>query len=386
MLSWEYPPVVAGGLARHVHALSARLAQIGVEVHVLTREGAAARAGEQHAGVMVRRVRQPEFPLGDMDAFLPWVDRMNADMLAAGGELAGGFDLVHSHDWLVAGAARELARQRRLPWVVTVHATEFGRHQGWVSRHPQSHIHRAERLMVRDADRVIACSHYMRDHIAAAFGLPGVRVEVIPNGIEPAGAPSAGDLESLRARFAAPEHQLVLLAGRLAFEKGFHLALDALPTLIDRIGGVRFVVVGSGTAEADLRAQAERLGLLEHGTFTGWAGDELLGSLYRVADVCVVPSLYEPFGLVALEAMAAGCPCVVADTGGLRELVPGDLHVGLRFRAGDVRSLAETVEELLTEPALRARLAARAREHALGFDWEDVALRTAAVYASLKGV
>ena len=167
------------------------------------------------------------------------------------------------------------------------------------------------------------------------------------------------------------------------YEKGFQLALDALPGLIERLGNVRFLVAGSGTHEQELRAQASRLGLDDHGTFLGWIGDDVLHSLYRIADLCVVPSLYEPFGLVALEAMASGCPCIVADTGGLREVVPGDERVGLRFNGGDAEHLETMVERLLTDDELRDRLVAEASEHVLRFDWGDVARQTAAVYDEL---
>ena len=331
----------------------------------------------------VHRVREPDFPKHDLDAFIAWVDHMNADMLATGGELGGGFDLVHSHDWLVAAAARRLARRRRLPWLVTVHATEYGRHQGWVDKHPQSHIHGVEKRMARAADRVVVCSSYMRSQVTEVFGLPRSRVTVIPNGIDPLDLQPVADLPRLRARFAAPDEKLVLLVGRLVWEKGFHLALDALPGLIRRVGRVRYVIAGTGTADAELKEQAERLGLMEHGTFIGWTGDDVLHSLYRIADLCVVPSIYEPFGLVALEAMASGCPCIVADTGGLREVVPGGRRVGLRFRARSVRSLERMAEQLLTDDALRSRLVAEASEHVLRFDWVDVARQTAAVYESL---
>jgi glycogen(starch) synthase len=239
--------------------------------------------------------------------------------------------------------------------------------------------------MARDADRVITCSHYMRGQVCDAFGVPAERVAVIPNGIDPSDLVPVADLPRLRARFAAPEEKLVLLVGRLVHEKGFHLALDALPTLIRRLGSVRFLVAGSGMAEAELKAQAERLGLMEHGSFIGWTGDDVLHSLYRLADLCVVPSLYEPFGLVALEAMASGCPCIVADTGGLREVVPAGRRVGLRFRARSARSLAIMAERLLTDDALRVRLVAEASEHVLRFDWADVARQTAAVYGALSG-
>jgi glycogen(starch) synthase len=232
--------------------------------------------------------------------------------------------------------------------------------------------------MARAADRVVVCSAYMAAQVRDVFGVE--HVSVIPNGIDPGDLQPVADLPRLRARFAAPEEKLVLLVGRLVYEKGFHLALDALPGLIRRVGRVRFLVAGAGPAEAELRAQAERLELMAHGSFVGWTGDEVLHSLYRIADLCVVPSLYEPFGLVALEAMASGCPCIVADTGGLREVVP---TVGLRFRARSARSLERMAQRLLIDEPLRERLVAEASEHVPRFDWADAARRTAAVYAEL---
>jgi glycogen(starch) synthase len=384
ILSWEYPPLIEGGLARHVRKLSEQLVAHGVEVHVLSRGDESMAAEEEVGGVWVHRVREPLRPR-DLGEFVTWVEHMNADMLAAGVELGDrfDFDLVHGHDWLVAGAGDHLARRFRCPLVVTIHATEYGRHQGWVDKHPQSYIHGVERWMANRADRLITCSHYMRGHVADVYGLEEDRVTVIPNGIDPLDLQPVDDLERLRARFAAPDERLIVLVGRLVYEKGFQLALEALPGLIERLGDVRFLVAGSGTHEQELRDQASELGLDPHGTFLGWIGDDVLHSLYRIADLCVVPSLYEPFGLVALEAMASGCPCIVADTGGLREIVPEDDRVGLRFNGGDAEHLEAMVERLLTDDPLRERLVAEASEHVLRFDWADVARQTAAIYDEL---
>jgi glycogen(starch) synthase len=377
--------VIEGGLGRHVRKLSEHLVRDGVEVHVLTRGGGRLPVQEERHGVIVHRVREPQFPT-DINAFVRWVKAMNSHMLELGRELCErhAFDLVHSHDWLVAGAAEALAQQIAQPWLVTVHATEYGRHQGWVQKHPQSHIHAAEHGMVRRADAVITCSRYMRSHVARVFGVPLRSITVIPNGLDPRDLePVVSDLDGLRARYAAPSDRLVLLVGRLVHEKGFHLALDALAPLISRLGDVRFLVAGTGTAEAELKRQARRLGLTGHGTFLGWVGDDMLHALYRVADLCIVPSIYEPFGLVALEAMASGCLCVVADTGGLREVVPGDGTVGLRFPSRDSGALEAVLEQILTDDEARAQLVAEAREHVLRFDWVEVARRTQEVYGEL---
>src|SRR3954447_23743030 len=389
MLSWEYPPVIEGGLARHVRKLAEALARQGVGVDVLTR-GLGAGTDEREsafqriAGVNVHRVPEPGWPR-DLDRFVAWVDQMNEDMLAAGEAVCQerSYDLIHGHDWLVAKAAATLADRVGVPYVTTIHATEHGRHQGWVQDEPQSHIHAVERWMANRADRVIVCSHYMRGHVADIFEIDESRAAVIPNGVDPADLRPVEDLHTLRAQFAAPEQKLVLLVGRLVYEKGFQLALDAMPGLVERLGNVRFLVAGSGTHEAELKAQAERLGLNDHGTFLGWIGDDVLHSLYRIADLCVVPSIYEPFGLVALEAMASGCPCLVADTGGLREVVP-NADVGLRFRSRDPGSLAAMAERLLTDTQLCDRLVAEASEHVLTFDWADVARQVADVYSEVS--
>jgi glycogen synthase len=390
ILSWEYPPVIEGGLARHVRKLAEALVRQGVCVDVLTRGvGCEPQLGgacqPDSGGVNVHRVREPGWPR-DLDRFVAWVEQMNEDMLAAGEALAQehSYDLVHGHDWLVGRAAAELADRLSVPYVTTIHATEHGRHQGWVEKPPQSHIHSVERWMARRADAVIVCSYYMRGHVADIFDIDERRVAVIPNGVDPSELRPTGDLQALRLEFAAPHEQLVLLVGRLVYEKGFQLALDALPNVIERVGNVRFLVAGSGTHEAELKAQATRLGLSEHGTFLGWIGDDVLHSLYRIADLCVVPSIYEPFGLVALEAMASGCPCIVADTGGLREVVPVGERVGLRFNGGDAEHLGVMIERLLVDEGLRDRLVTEASEHVLRFDWDDIAQRTRGIYASLR--
>jgi glycogen synthase len=385
ILSWEYPPVIEGGLARHVRKLAQALVRQGVEVDVLTRGLGAGDEPEcttsRGDGVTVHRVPEPGWPR-ELDRFVAWVEQMNSDMLVAGEALAQerSYELVHGHDWLVAQAAAGLADSLGVNYITTIHATEHGRHQGWVHEAPQSHIHAVERWMAHRAEAVIVCSYYMRGHVADIFEIDERRVTVIPNGVDPSELQPTGDLGALRREFAAPHEKLVLLVGRLVYEKGFQLALDALPGVIERVGDVRFLVAGSGTHEAELKAQATRLGLDEHGTFLGWIGDDVLHRLYGIADLCVVPSIYEPFGLVALEAMASGCPCIVADTGGLREVVPVGERVGLRFNGGDAEHLGVMIERLLVDSTLRDRLVAEASEYVLRFDWEDIAQRTRGVY------
>ncbi|MGH2979058.1 MAG: glycosyltransferase family 4 protein [Solirubrobacterales bacterium] len=384
-MSWEYPPLIEGGLARHVRKLAENLVCHDVDVHVLTRGREESPPEELAEGVWLHRVLEPKRP-AELSEFIAWVEHMNTDMLAAGVELGDRFefDIVHGHDWLVSIAGDHLAKRFDAPFAVTIHATEYGRHQGWVDKHPQSHIHGIEHWMANRAEQVIACSAYMRDHIADIYAIEEERIAVIPNGIDPTDLQPGdeGEMRRLRERFAAPHQKLVLLVGRLVYEKGFQVALEALPKVIEELGDVRFLVAGAGTHEEQLRAQATELGLDAHGAFMGWIGDDVLHTLYRIADLTVVPSIYEPFGLVALEAMASGCPCLVADTGGLREVVPHE-EVGLRFRARDPESLASVAVRILADDELGRRLVAEAYDHVRSFDWSDVAEQTAGVYAEL---
>ena len=329
-------------------------------------------------------MREPERPR-DLGEFVAWIEHMNADMLAAGVEVGDryDFDVVHGHDWLVASAGDHLAKRFRAPFVVTIHATEYGRHQGWVDKHPQSYIHGVERWMANRAERVITCSAYMREHVADIYGLEESRVAVIPNGIDPSELVPVDDLDTLRGRFAQPHEKLVLLVGRLVYEKGFQLALEALPGLIERVGDVRFIVAGSGTAEHELREQATR------------ARPRRPRHLPRLdrrrRAALALPHRRPHGGALDLRAVRPGG----ARGDGLGLPLPRGRHRRAargraRTRTWACASARATRTRWPRWPsacsptsALRDRLVAEATEHVLSFDWADVARQVGAVYAEL---
>jgi glycogen(starch) synthase len=264
--------------------------------------------------------------------------------------------------------------------VATVHATEAGRHQGWLPEPLNRSIHSIEWWLTAQAHRVIACSAYMRWEVSRLFEVPTDRVDVVPNGLDPVRwLTSPEEVAAARARWA-PGEPLVSYTGRLVYEKGVQHLLAAVPRLRRRHPALRVVVAGTGPEEAALRQQARTLRLGRAVDFAGFIPDADLAALVAAADCAVVPSVYEPFGLVALEAAAAGTPAVVADVGGLREFVE-HRRTGLRFAAGDPAALAGAVDEVLRDEVLRRRLvrearAALDRDHA----WATVAERTVEVY------
>lgn len=382
MLSWEYPPRVVGGLGRHVHALATSLVRQGHEVVVVTRDHPDAPADAVVEGVRVVRVTEDP-PLVPFEELLAWVMAFNHSLTRAALRVLDGFgpDVVHAHDWLVAHAAKTLKDQTGVPLVATVHATEAGRHQGWLPGPVNRAIHSVEWWLTYEARRVVACSAYMRDEVVRLFALPPDKVDVVPNGIDLAHwHADAAAVAALRHELAPGGAPLLLYAGRLEYEKGVQTVLQALPRLRRRHRGVRLVIAGVGTHEDELRAMARTLRVGRAVDFLGFLTPDDLAVLAAAADCALVPSLYEPFGMVALECAAAGTPLVVADTGGLREFVaPG--VTGLRFPPGNPAALADTVTRLLGDQVLSQRLVRDARGLlARDYTWDAIADRTAGTY------
>lgn len=381
MLSWEYPPRVVGGLGRHVNALARTLAAQGHDVHVVTRDHPDAPTAEVLEGVHVTRVTEapPVIPFGDL---VPWVLAFNNRVQAAAAELVHehDFDVVHAHDWLVAYAAAGLRAAFDLPVVATIHATEYGRHQGYLPGPMNKLIHQVEWWLTYEARRVVACSEYMRKQIGDIFQLPHDKTDVVPNAVATRDfAIPDEEVDAFRARATPDGQRMVLFAGRLEYEKGVQTVLRALERVQAAVGPVVFYVAGVGTYSDELRRLVDELDLVDVVRFTGFLEDHELRLHYAAADVAVAPSIYEPFGLVAVEAMACGTPVVVGDTGGLREIVSGG-H-GLSFPPQDADELAERLVAVLDDPALAAGLVARGRRRiAQRYDWQTVALRTTRVY------
>lgn len=382
MLSWEYPPNVVGGLGRHVAALARTLAAQGHDVHVVTRGQPGDVQDEVVEGVHVVRVDEAPPVIRLEDDLVPWVLAFNNRLTPAAARIIAQYDVdvIHAHDWLVAYAAASLKDAFHLPVVATIHATEYGRHQGWLPGPMNKYIHQVEWWLTFEARRVITCSNYMRDQVTRIFQLPPDKADVVPNAVARRDfAVDPDEVAAFRRRVTPDGERLVIFAGRLEYEKGVQTVLHALIRLYEIVGPVRFLIAGVGTYSQALRDMVVELGVEEHVHFTGFLEDHDLRLHYAAADVAVAPSIYEPFGLVAVEAMACGTPVVVGDTGGLREIV-ADGH-GLSFEPQDPEALTEKLIEVLTDDVLAEELVEKglARVQA-DYDWGVVAEATQAVF------
>lgn len=402
MLSWEYPPKIVGGIARHVEEIAWSLAKIpGLEVHVVTCDFPNAPANETTRGVHVHRVAPYEAPGGYAD-FVHWVHQLNAAMHDKAQSLieewlapkrkgakrkdpktlsANDGILLHAHDWLAYFAAVRLKHAYHIPLVATIHATEYGRNAG-IHNDLSRYIHNIEQELITEAWRVIVCTRFMHNELTTALNSPEDKLDIIYNGVAADKFEfdfPAEERRAFRSRFALPFEKIVMFVGRGVREKGAQVLIEALPKIRSQYKFTKLVIAGGGSKQ-HLMEQARSLGVGDQTFFTGFIPDDELLRLYKVADVACFPSLYEPFGIVALEAMAARTPVVVSDAGGLPEVVEANVTGSVTY-AGDANSLAGGIAHLLhNEPHAKA-MAERAfeRVHTV-FNWDLIASQTDAVY------
>ena len=380
MLTWEYPPRIVGGIARVVHDLSKRLIKDGHEVTVVTyRDSADVPEYENDKGVNVYRV---DNYMIHPNNFIDWIMQLNFNMLSKATEIInkeGGFDVIHAHDWLVTYAAKSLKNAYDIPIVATIHATEAGRNSG-IHDETQRYINDTEWLLTYEATEVIVNSNYMKNEIQRLFGLPFDKINVIPNGINLSNFTGIERDYDFRRQYAMDNEKIILYVGRLVYEKGVQHLIAAMPKILSNYNDAKLIIAGRGGMMDELRAEASNLGLNDKIYFTGYLNSKQVQKMYKCADVAVFPSTYEPFGIVALEAMLAGVPTVVSDVGGLDEIVTHGVD-GMKSYAGNANSIADSVTALLYDHQLATNVSKKAKQKVKDqFNWEKIAQDTHFTY------
>ena len=380
MLTWEYPPRIVGGIARVVHDLSKRLIKDGHEVTVVTyRDNADVPEYENDKGVNVYRV---DNYMIHPNNFIDWIMQLNFNMLSKATEIInkeGGFDVIHAHDWLVTYAAKSLKNAYDIPIVATIHATEAGRNSG-IHDETQRYINDTEWLLTYEATEVIVNSNYMKNEIQRLFGLPFDKINVIPNGINLSNFTGIERDYDFRRQYAMDNEKIILYVGRLVYEKGVQHLIAAMPKILSNYNDAKLIIAGRGGMMDELRAEASNLGLNDKIYFTGYLNSKQVQKMYKCADVAVFPSTYEPFGIVALEAMLAGVPTVVSDVGGLDEIVTHGVD-GMKSYAGNPNSIADSVTALLYDHQLATNVSKKAKQKVKDqFNWEKIAQDTHFTY------
>ena len=273
------------------------------------------------------------------------------------------FDVIHAHDWLTYLAGLEARRISGRPLVVHVHATELDRAGGLENRF----VTDIESLGVRLADRVIAVSRYTADRVAEIYGVARDRIRVVHNAI---------DAGRIRRRGRRRRKALVLFAGRVTWQKGPAFFLEAAALVARENRRARFAMAGSGDLLPAAIARAQALGLRGRVLFTGFLPPEALSRLYADADVFVLSSVSEPFGLAALEALSHGTPAIVSRRAGVAEVVRNVLPVEF----GDARDLADKILAVLAVPRAARAFGAQGRREVRRLTWRDAAEKCLGIY------
>jgi len=386
MVSWEYPPFVVGGMGKHVTGLVAALSSFTLDgeplqIDVLTTRTNGGQPVEQLTpSVTVHRVAVP--PLNYSDLYNSAMIG-NAILTAYAVGLPYHYDLIHIHDWLVGETGIALKHHWKTPLLATIHATERGRHQGYITNETSAQINNMDWRICYEAWRVIVCSEYMRGEVHYFFGTPYDKVDIIANGLNNSEAAACwpADLERLRRYYSPTGEKLLLFVGRAVYEKGLQVLIRAMPSILATHPDVRLLAAGKNGDQ--LLPLAQELGVDNAVRFLGYISDAERSCFYQIADAAIFPSLYEPFGIVALEAMVQNCNVIASNVGGLGEVVE-HMKNGLTVYPNNPQSIAWAVNELFADPvAARQR-----RQYALTvtlpeYEWDKIAAQTVEVYQNI---
>jgi glycosyltransferase involved in cell wall biosynthesis len=368
MIGWEYPPFKAGGLATHCYGLTHGLAGKGVVVDFFMPKTSRVVSSDVENVNVIEVGESVVFPYDRPDVseigggFFDAVYSYNDLVVSCVDECIrknGKYDVIHCHDWLTVKAGLVLKEKWGIPLVFTVHSTEFDR-SGWLF--PNQWFVDIEREGMVGADCVIAVSHFTKRVIVEKYGVDSGKVVVVHNAVYPIAE--------------GHKQEIVLFLGRLTIQKGAEFFLKAAAKVKDFEPDVRFLVAGTGDMLPRLIGQAVDLGIGDSVVFTGRLSDEEVRHVYGISSVYVMPSVSEPFGITALEAVSAGTPAIVSRSSGVCEAFSNCLRVDF----WDVDEMVNKIVSLLRYDCLRSTLSREGKSEVLLFTWDRVAGRTLDVY------
>jgi len=344
ILSWEYPPNIVGGLGTHVAGLTNSLVKKGYEVHLITAQNIklAEEEKDEKAGLFVYRVK----PLNSLEEnFIHWIAGLNMRMWEKAMELGAeiSFDLIQAHDWLVGAAAASLKEEWNIPLLATIHATEYGRNGG-IYTEMQKFIHEKESQLIAASNGIIVCSDYMKEELMQIFQVDQKKIYTIPNGID-MNISYETTCQTISDLPIGKEKKVVFAMGRLVKEKGFGTFLGAAKKISLYNKDICFVLAGVGPMYEEYKYYIETNELQSVVFLIGYLQEDQKKELYKRADIVVIPSHYEPFGIVALESLVYAKPTIVSNTGGLKAIVEHQKS-GIVVEPAETQQLIEGIEFL----------------------------------------
>ena len=404
---WEYPPELVGGLGTYAEYITREFVELGNDVSVFTLNPGDLKTREILRGVEVHRPLIADasnvFPMFVIDDLKKWGTNIRLfndifiyNILSATKFINGlikkegyTFDVVCVHDWLSSIAGLIIKNETKIPVVFHVHSTEWGRSGGQGS----SVVSHLEYATAQKADRIITVSHTMRDDLTR-HGWSQSKISVVWNGVDPERYNPKEcreeDVEKIREKYGIPKDwKMLLFLGRLTWVKSVRNLLQAMPMVFSEYPKTKLVILGKGEEQRDIVETAERLGIKDKiiYRFEFVPEDERILH-YAAADVCIFPSVYEPFGIVSLEAMSMAKPVVVGAQGvvGFREQVvsSGPDQNGVHVNGGDPADIAWGIKEVLKDSERAKRWGENGRKRVLEFfTWRKAAEQTLEIYKTL---
>ena len=362
MIGWEYPPFKVGGLGTHCYYLTRSLAKLGVKIDFFAPKVSKENRKSDLKNLRIIDVGETAiYPYGtetktiDGDFFTA-VEKFNKLCYE---KVNGNYDLIHCHDWLTANAGIMLKEKLGIPLILTMHSTEYDRS---ANLNPNPWFIDIERNAMEKADRIIAVSHYTKRIIVERYGIDENKIRVVHNGVNPIGE-------------HGEKKKIVLYLGRLTMQKGVEFFLRAAKKVLEK-EDCSFVVAGSGDMLPQLIHLSIALGIADKVMFTGPLTEDEVKHIYRISSVYVLPSVSEPFGITALEAISAGTPVIISKSSGVAEALRNCLTADF----WDVNEMANKIVALLRYDALRKTLKENAKKELRFLTWDRAARKTLEVY------
>ena len=375
-----------GGMNVYVRELSQALGARGYAVDVFTRATTADASETQPFGPNARVVHIAAGPDGAMrkESIADHLREFEANVLAFAAREGLAYDMVHSHYWMSGEVAVRLAERWHVPHIAMFHTLGEVKNRARATEHEPRFRIDAERAIATSADRIVVASRHERDLLTELYGADAAKIAVVPCGVD-LDLFTPIEKEVARRKLGLKDgERIILFVGRIEPLKGIDILIAAAAQLHEN-ENFNVLIVGGDEASAEievLRRQAERLGVGHHISFVGAVEHEMLPLYYNAADVCVVPSYYESFGLVAVESMACGTPVVASRVGGLAStIMDGETGYLIPWRCPE--PFAERLELLLDNDELRASFGLAAREAVERYRWANVADAVSALYEEL---
>jgi len=428
MLGWEFPPFISGGLGTACYGLTKAMDELGIQVtfvlpkmieaeygtHVklLSPGSTVGRTSESYSdlkNVQVRTIKSalqpyetPDFYQKRIEEIIRSKQTLHESVSAAsqfvaspdysGSDYSGNmyeeihryaamaaslaeyeqFDVIHAHDWMTYPAGIVVARASGNPLVIHVHSTEFDRS----GEHVNQAIYDIERQGMEQADKIVAVSHFTRSIIISRYGISGEKVEVVYNGVE---RNSGGKEWSLQETGIKKEEKIVLFLGRITMQKGPEYFLHAAKKVLDVMDDVKFVMAGSGDLMHRAIEMSAELGIGHKVLFTGFLRGEDVQRIYRMADLYVMPSVSEPFGIAPLEALDHDVPVIISKQSGVSEVL---MHA-LKVDFWDTNEIANKIVAVLKHPPLQMTLRDHGNFEVRRLRWTDAASKCAQIYREM---